>query len=180
MRHMFQAGQWLPFQLPFVFAFFANPKNLPLLMPVWQQARIEELSIVAPPPAPPGSPSRLGTGVGTTMRLTFRAVPLLPLRLSWLALIPEFEWNDHFCDTQTAGPFRYWRHCHSVCEEVRDGVNGTAVHDRVEYELPGGPLGDLADLMGGRLQMRYIFGYRHRQTAKLLPQFMNDLQARER
>ncbi len=175
MRHIFEADQWLPFSLPFVFAFFANPKNLPPLMPAWQQARIDELNLIAPPPAPPGSPSRLGTGVGTTMRLTFRALPLLPLRLSWLALIPEFEWNDHFCDIQTAGPFRFWRHCHSVHEDSRDGVNGTAVHDRVEYELPGGPLGDLANAIGGSAQLRLIFRFRHRATAKLLPLYVQEL-----
>ena len=134
-------------------------------------ARVEELRLIAPPTPPPGSPSKLGTGVGTTMTLSFRALPLLPLRLRWLALISEFEWNDHFCDTQTAGPFRYWRHCHTVLPAARDGIEGTVVQDRVDYELPGGPLGDLANLIGGRLQMRYIFGVRHRQAAKLIPEF---------
>ncbi len=109
------------------------------------------------------------------MRLSFRALPGIPLRLNWHALIPEFEWNDHFCDMQTSGPFRYWRHCHSVREESRDGVSGTRVQDRVEYELPGGPLGDLANWIGGKAQVRYIFEYRHRQTAKLLPEFAQRL-----
>ena len=180
MRHVFEADQWLPFPLPVVFAFFANPQNLPPLMPAWQRAKIDELRLIAPPAPPAGSPSRLGTGVGTTMILSFRAVPLLPLRLHWLALIPEFEWNDHFCDTQTAGPFHYWRHCHSVRSEVRDGIEGTIVHDRVEYELPGGPLGDLANLIGGRAQMRYIFGVRHRQAAKLMPDFVAKLDSDRR
>lgn len=171
MRHTFRSEQWLPFPVPVVFAFFANPKNLPPLMPAWQQARIDELHLIAPPAPPPGSPVKLGTGVGTTMVLSFRAVPLLPLRLRWHALIPEFTWNDHFCDLQTAGPFRYWRHCHSVRAETHEGREGSVVCDQVEYELPGGRLGDLANLFGGRLQMRYIFGYRHRKTSELLPQF---------
>lgn len=175
MRHVFQARQWLPYPPPVVFAFFANPGNLPPLMPAWQHARIDELHLIAPPAPPPGSPSKLGTGVGTTMLLSFRALPLLPLRLHWRALIPEFAWNDHFCDEQTAGPFAYWRHCHSVQSETQNGVEGTVVHDHVTYELPGGRLGDLANLLGGRLQIRYIFAYRHRQTAKLLPGFAEKL-----
>ncbi len=178
MRHVFEADQWLSFPLPVVFAFFANPRNLPPLMPAWQKARIDELNLIAPPAPPPGSPTRLGTGAGTTMRLTFQALPLLPLRLTWLALIPEFEWNDHFCDTQTSGPFHYWRHCHSVREEVRDGTPGTRVHDHVEYKLPGGPLGSLANALGGRAQIRSIFRYRHRQTAALMPAYAAELQAR--
>ena len=50
MRHFFQAEQWLPYPIETVFAFFANPENLPPLMPAWQKARIEKLSIVPPPP----------------------------------------------------------------------------------------------------------------------------------
>ena len=178
MRHVFETEQWLPFPLPVVFAFFANPQNLPPLMPPWQKARIEELRLIAPPAPPPGSPARLGTGVGTTMILSFRMIPRLPIRLNWHALIPEFTWNDHFCDTQTAGPFEYWRHCHSVRPDQRDGVEGTTVHDRVEYEFPLGPLGDLANAIAGKAQFRYLFNYRHAQTAKLLPIYAQHLQSR--
>lgn len=169
MRHVYETEQWLPFPLPLVFAFFCNPQNLPPLMPAWQKARVEEVIFVAPPPLPAGSPARIATGTGTTMILSFRLLPLIPIRVNWHALIPEFQWNDHFCDTQTAGPFHFWRHCHSVHSETRDSTEGTIVHDRVEYELPGGPFGDLANLLGGRAQMRYIFGTRHRMTAKLMP-----------
>jgi ligand-binding SRPBCC domain-containing protein len=176
--HLFEAEQWLPFPLPTVFAFFANPQNLPPLMPTWQRARVEELRLIAPPPPPPGSPARLGTGVGTTMILSFRLVPGLPLRLNWHALIPEFVWNDHFCDKQTSGPFAHWRHCHSVRAEIRNGVEGTVVRDRVEYAFPGGPLGDLANLVAGRAQMRYIFRVRHRQAEKLMPLFAEHLAQR--
>lgn len=172
MRHHFSTEQWLPYPLPGVFAFFANPQNLPPLMPAWQKTRLEEANLVAPQPPPPGSPARLGTGVGTTMVLTFRALPLVPFRIAWHVLIPEFEWNDHFCDVQTSGPFDYWRHCHRVQAQTRNGVDGTLVRDEVEYELPGGPLGDLANLLGGRLQMRYVFSYRHRQTSRLLPMYL--------
>ncbi len=179
MRHVFESEQWLPYSLPLVFAFFANPQNLPPLMPRWQRARIDELHLVAPPAPPAGSPTKMGTGAGTTMVLSFRAVPLLPVRLRWLARIPEFQWNDHFCDEQLAGPFRYWRHCHSVRSETRNNVEGTVVRDHVDYELPGGRLGDLANMLGGRLQIRFIFRYRHRQTAKLLPEFAEKLNPRE-
>ena len=171
MRHFFETEQWLPFPLPLVFAFFANPQNLPRLMPAWQKASIEEVIFVAPPPPPPDSPARVATGAGTTIILSFRPVPYLPLRINWHALIPEFVWNDHFCDVQTAGPFSFWRHCHSARAEIRGDTEGTVVHDRVEYELPGGSLGDLANALAGRLQMRYIFGTRHRMTANLMPQF---------
>ncbi len=178
MRHTFQTEQWLPFPLPTVFAFFADPQNLPPLMPAWQKAKVEEVIFVAPPPPPAGSPARIATGAGTTMILSFRPVPLLPIRINWHALIPEFVWNDHFCDTQTQGPFAYWRHCHTARAETRDTVEGTTVLDHVEYELPGGPLGDLANKIGGIRQMRYIFGTRHRMTTRLMPLFADRLASR--
>jgi hypothetical protein len=53
MVHRFTAGQWLPYPVPFVFAFLADPHNLPGLMPAWQKARVEELKLVARRPLPP-------------------------------------------------------------------------------------------------------------------------------
>ena len=179
MRHTFHTQQWLPFPLPTVFAFFADPQNLPPLMPEWQKAKIEEVIFVAPPPPPAGSPARIATGAGTTMILSFRPVPLLPIRTNWHALIPEFVWNDHFCDTQTSGPFSYWRHCHTARAETRDATEGTTVLDHVEYELPGGPLGDVANKLGGNLQMRYIFNNRQRMASKLIPLFANRIASRQ-
>ncbi|MEZ2345414.1 cyclase [Terriglobus sp. RCC_193] len=175
MRHIYESSQWLPFPVPMVFAFLANPQNLPPLMPAWQQARIEELRLIAPPAPPAGSPGRLGPGVGTTMILSFRVLPRLPFRLNWHAVITEFEWNSHFYDRQTAGPFVFWRHCHSVKEETRDGVAGTQVKDRVEYGLP---LGDLLHAVAVKAQMRRTFAYRQRRMAELMPQFVETLAKR--
>ena len=178
MRHTFESRQWLPFPVPTVFAFFANPANLPRLMPAWQRARIDELNLVAPPAPPPGSPAKLGSGVGTTMVLSFRALPFVPLRMRWHAVIPEFVWNDHFCDEQPSGPFAYWRHCHSVRGVLQNGVEGTEVHDHVTYAFPLGPLGDVANLLGGRAQIASIFRFRQRQTELLVPEFAKSLQER--
>lgn len=176
MRHTFETEQWLPYPLEGVFAFFANPVNLPPLMPAWQDARIEEAALksaVAAQPSPSGVQYRsTAAGTGTTMILSFRAIPKLPIRLNWYARITEFEWNDHFCDEQDRGPFAYWRHCHRVSSALRDGVGGTLIRDELEYAFPGGPLGDVANALGGRAQIRSIFKYRQEQTYKLMPQFL--------
>jgi ligand-binding SRPBCC domain-containing protein len=86
-----------------------------------------------------------------------------------VALIEDFRWNAGFCDVQLKGPFAYWRHCHSVRDEMRDGRPGSVVRDEVAYRLPlwpvsvvGSPLGDLG--------MRAMFGYRQRQAEVLLRQ----------
>ncbi|ADV81980.1 SRPBCC family protein [Terriglobus saanensis] len=176
MKHCFKAEQWLPYPVEGVFAFFANPVHLPPLMPAWQDARIEEAVLKSPGAAPAstsGSQYRSSAaGTGTTMILSFRAIPRLPIRLNWHARITEFAWNDHFCDEQDRGPFAYWRHCHRVFSEVRDGVSGTLVRDELEYAFPGGPLGDIANALAGRAQIESIFKYRQEQTCKLMPKFL--------
>jgi ligand-binding SRPBCC domain-containing protein len=165
MRHHFQSEQWLPYPVEHVFAFFSNPENLPRLMPAWQQARIGKAALVPPPGAPAGSKA---AGVGSRITLTFRPVPLLPLRLSWDAEIDQFAWNDHFCDLQLRGPFRYWHHCHRVSPETRNGVAGTLLRDELTYEPPLGPLGTLANWLAIGRQIRSTFAFRHRRTEDLL------------
>ena len=156
MRHRFESEQWVAYPREQVFAFFADPANLPPLMPKWQQARVERAQLMAPP-----GMTGVVAGAGSIITISFRPVPFLALRLAWDAYIAEFCWNDYFCDEQRRGPFRYFRHCHRIREER----NGSVVSDAVEYELPLGLLGDLANGLAVKRQIRSLF--RHRQ--KMLP-----------
>lgn len=182
MRHTFSAEQWLPYPVEIVFAFFGNPENLPRLMPAWQQARIEEAAF-APPPTKPVAPDpalrfkSLAAGAGTRMTISFRPFPYSPIRIPWEAEITEFVWNEHFCDVQLRGPFAYWSHCHRMHPETRANVVGIPIHgtflrDVVEYELPFGPLGDLAKQIFIERQLRSTFAYRQTRTLELLPRMI--------
>ena len=150
MRDIFQSEQCVPCPSERVFSFFANPANLPPLMPAWQRARVEKAPDVAVE--------------GSLITISFRPVPLLPLRLEWDALITEFRWNDFFCDEQRRGPFKYFRHCHRIREER----SGTVVSDHVEYELPFGVLGDMANSLMMKRQIRSLFRHRQKMLPKLL------------
>jgi ligand-binding SRPBCC domain-containing protein len=166
MPHHFTAEQHLPYPLEMVFSFFADPANLPRLMPNWQRARIEAANYIAPPPSPtafPGS-ERITAGSGTTLTLTVRPFPFSPVRLRWDALIEDFRWLEGFCDVQTCGPFASWRHCHTL----RATSYGTHLTDSVTYTLPLGPLGRLANAVGVRQQIAATFRYRQRRTLELL------------
>jgi ligand-binding SRPBCC domain-containing protein len=166
MRHNFQTEQWLPYPRERVFAFFADPANLPPLMPRWQRARIEEAEYV-PPPALSATTS-FAAGEGSRITISFRPIPFFPLRLKWEAYITEFRWNDFFCDEQRRGPFKYFRHCHRTREETRERIAGTVVTDAVEYELPVGLLGELANSLVMKSQIRGLFAYRQRMLLVLL------------
>ncbi len=109
-------------------------------------------------------------GSGTTLLITARAAPGVPLRLPWLALIEDFRWNEGFCDLQVKGPFAYWRHCHSVRAETREGRVGTVVRDAVVYELPLPAVSWMVAPMGP-MAMRAMFRYRQQQAAVLVSGF---------
>ncbi len=174
MPQSLHTTQWVPFPVELVFAFFANPQNLPHLMPKWQQARIEASRLVSPEPRPIAQDPSLrfqspAAGSGSEMDISFRPVPRLPLRIGWVARITEFVWNNHFCDEQVSGPFASWNHCHRILPETRDGVPGTLIADQVEYTLPLGPLGTVANSLFVERQMKSTFAYRQRQLEQILP-----------
>ncbi len=168
MPHYFHAEQHLPYPLATVFAFFADPANLPRLMPAWQRARIDAASYVPPPPAPtpfPGSDAILA-GSGSRMTITIKPFPFAPFRLPWDALIEDFRWLQGFCDIQTRGPFAYWRHCHTLTPTP----TGTHLTDAVTYTPPFGPLGTLANALFLKHQLAATFRLRHRRTLEILAQ----------
>lgn len=168
MRYRFTAEQHIPYPLETAFAFFADPVNLPRLMPPWQDARIDTATFVPPPSPPlafPGS-DRIRAGSGSRITITIRPVPFSPIRLPWVARIEDFRWLEGFCDVQLRGPFKYWRHCHNLTATP----TGTRLTDAVEYEPPLGPLGAIANALFLRHQLAATFNYRHRRTLQLLAQ----------
>lgn len=171
MSRRFETNQWVPFSVELVFALFANPHNLPHLMPPKLQMRIEDMRLKPPPPRPAAvDPERrfqsLASGAGTEILISFRPIAWLP-RVSWTARITEFVWNSHFIDEQIRGPFAMFRHRHGIAPEVQDGIEGTLVSDAVDYELPGGIAGALA---AGRVwkQLEESFAFRHKRLPEIL------------
>jgi ligand-binding SRPBCC domain-containing protein len=170
MRFSYRTEQWVPYPIQVVFDFFADPTNLPLLMPPWQQVRIERMDVV-PPPARLDRTTASATGIagpGSQITLSFRPLPYLPIRRRWEAQIEDFAWDDRFFDRQTRGPFVYWNHCHRMRSMMRHDIALTLLTDEVEYELPGGKVGQLAHSLFLRRQIRHAFTFRHRQLESIL------------
>jgi ligand-binding SRPBCC domain-containing protein len=172
MPQRFTASQWVPYPVEMVFAFFANPSNLPHLMPPRLGVRIEDQRILPPPPRPVSpDPARrfqsIAAGVGSEMRIAFRPFPWFPRRLSWQARIVEFVWNSHFTDEQAQGPFNFFRHRHGIAAERRDGVEGTLVADEIEFEAASGWLGDLGAVFVRR-QLDASFAHRQQRLPETM------------
>jgi len=165
------AEDWVPVRIERVFAFFSDPRNLPRLMPAQMKAKIEDMRLVAPDSglvAQSGAISAPVAGVGSEIEISFRLVPFLPFRGRWLAEIAGYEPGVRFQDLQKQGPMKSWRHTHEFERQIREVVDGTVVRDIVEYELPLGILGRIADWTVVRRLMSRTFKSRQRALLPLL------------
>ena len=172
MSQHFAASQWVPYPVELVFAFFANPSNLPPLMPPALETRIEDARMVPPPPRPMAADAArrfqsVAAGVGSELLISFQPIPWIPRRVSWMARIVEFEWNSHFRDEQVRGPFQSFRHRHGIVAEFREGVEGTLVSDEVEFTLPYGLIGRLGGFFVKR-QLKQTFAVRQKRLPEIL------------
>ncbi len=182
MKQQFAARQWVPFPVEMVFAFFADPLNLPRLMPPALRTRIEEAQIKEPPALDANHTGEISfanppAGVGSEILISFCPVAALPYRVRWMARITEFVWNSHFCDEQVLGPFAFFRHRHGTVTEIRNGQMGTLVTDDIEFALPLGAIGALPSTLV-RAQLQRSFTARQMRLPKMLQSAANSSSTR--
>ncbi|MGA8150620.1 MAG: SRPBCC family protein [Terriglobales bacterium] len=162
-----QFTQWLPVAIEKAFLFFADPENLPRIMPPELETKLLDLRLAPLKENPTTNPGRLA-GVGSEIVTSFRLLPWLPFRARSTALITELEWNHHFADIQKKGPFHKFHHRHEFEVRMRDGVAGTIVRDVIEYEVGFGFLGTGAEKLFVAHQLQHTFEYRQATLLKLL------------
>jgi ligand-binding SRPBCC domain-containing protein len=171
MIHRIQFEQWVPVAIEKVFLFFANPNNLPRIMPPHTRTELAALRLV-PPLFSPGALAIANrdslAGVGSEIVTSFRPITFLPFRAQWIALITEFEWNHHFADVQKKGPFKRFQHRHEFSAETRNGASGTIVRDVIAYDAGFGVLGDLGHKLFIARSLKQTFEYRQKMLEKLL------------
>jgi ligand-binding SRPBCC domain-containing protein len=172
MVHRFQFEQWVPARLENVFRFFADPNNLPRLMPPWMQVRIETAHFV-----PPDEGDRFA-GTGSVLTASYRTTPFLPFRITSEARITGFGLNDYFEDIQGRGPFKAWHHRHTFLRENRNGVDGTIVRDKIEYDPGFGILGSVGNALFIAPQMRRTFDHRQKTLEEIIRRGELDAPAR--
>lgn len=129
-----------------LFEWHARPGAFERLSPAWQGARVV---------------SRMG-GITDGSRVEVE-VPQLGGLLHQRLLVEHrgYVAGERFIDEQLEGPFARWTHTHSMLP----GPDGTSVlEDRIDYELPLAPLGELAAgwFVAGELDR--LFDFRHART----------------
>lgn len=144
--HVLERSQRLPGSPEEVFAFFGEAHNLQEITPPFLG-----FEVVTPKPIE----MRTGTLIQYRIRLH-------GLRLNWLTRIEEWEPGARFVDFQVKGPYRLWHHTHAFEPDGPD----TIMRDVVRYELPLGPLGELARLVLVRRDLERIFAFRQAAIAR--------------
>jgi uncharacterized protein len=127
------------------FRWHERPGAIQRLTPPWERAEIVEHS-------------GIHDGAIAVMKVYLGPVPVL-----FVVRHSGYIAGRQFRDTQVEGPFARWEHTHRF---EPDGERSCVLEDRIEYELPGGPLGEA---LGGdyfRSQLEQLFDYRHRVLAQ--------------
>jgi len=140
--------QFIPLPRGEVFAFFADAGNLETITPPSLHFRI-----LTP------RPIDIQSGTRIDHRLALFGI-LFQLRTR----IESFDPPNRFTDVQERGPYQLWRHTH----EFADQDGGTLMVDRVDYQLPLGPLGGLVNALFVQRQLKHIFDYRFQVIERLL------------
>lgn len=142
-----------------VWTFYSRIEGLVALTPGFLNLEVHRVT------GPDGESDQEFLDTGTRIESSMRPFGVGP-RQHWTSIVTvreESEGEARLQDVMRDGPFPTWEHTHEFVAED----DGTRVVDRVEYELPGGPLGRVVSPFGWP-GFEAMFRYRHRRTRELL------------
>jgi ligand-binding SRPBCC domain-containing protein len=142
--------QFLPITLTEAWSFFSSPKNLAVITPPYMRFKI--LYISRPDD---------DVYAGQLIRYTVGVMP--GVNVHWVTEITHVNKPQSFIDEQRFGPYALWHHQHHF-KEVAGGIEMT---DEVNYAIPFGILGRLANWLFVGKKVTTIFDYRYTTLEKL-------------
>lgn len=141
-QHTLHSTQFVARPIELVFDFFARPENLGRITPAGMDFELLTTD----------------TSMRAGLTIDYRIRPLFGIPTRWRTEIANHEPPTRFVDVQTRGPYRSWVHEHTF----RSIDGGTLIEDTVVYDLPFGPLGELAHRLAVRPELERIFRHRAR------------------
>jgi ligand-binding SRPBCC domain-containing protein len=148
--YLFKFEQNLPIPLAETWDFFTSPANLVHITPPHMKFKITSTH-----PAD----AKLYPG----MIITYKVSPLLGIKLNWMTEITHVKDKDYFIDEQRSGPYALWHHEHHF-KEIKGGVQMT---DILNYAIPFGVVGRLANKLVVDNEIKKIFQYRQKAINQL-------------
>ena len=101
------------------------------------------------------------------MIITYFISPLFGIKLRWMTEITHVKDKEYFVDEQRFGPYALWHHQHHF-KQVEGGIMMT---DIVNYAIPYGFIGRMANGLFVKKKLREVFGFREKMMKDL---FRND------
>jgi ligand-binding SRPBCC domain-containing protein len=145
--------QALPVSLDEAWAFFSHPENLAEMTPEYLNLKFTN--------------SLFRDEMYAGQVITYTVKPVLGIPMFWMTEITHVKDREFFVDEQRVGPYALWHHQHHF-REIPGGVEMT---DIVHYQLPGWWLGDLANTMFVRNQLKSIFTFRRAKVEALFGKY---------
>ncbi|MEP6727754.1 MAG: SRPBCC family protein [Bacteroidota bacterium] len=156
--HSLKTVQKIPGNLPDIWAFFSRPDNLKNITP--DHLRFNVIS------------KHHGDTIYPGQIIEYKVSPLLGIPLYWMTEITHVKDSVYFIDEQRYGPYSMWHHQHHF--KLIDG--GVEMTDIVHYKIPFWFLGDAANALFIRSQLRRIFAFRFQKTGEVFGHFPGDKQ----
>ena len=136
--------QKIPISLDEAWEFFSKPHNLKHLTP-------SKLGFVI-------RSKHHGESMYAGQIIEYTVKPLFGIPLYWMTEITHVEDKKYFVDEQRFGPYRLWHHQHHF-KEIEGGVEMT---DIVHYKIPFWFIGDIANTLIVKNELKQIFNYRYK------------------
>ena len=95
--------------------------------------------------------------------IQYIVTPLLGIPTKWVTEITHVKDKNYFVDEQRFGPYSLWHHKHFI----REIKGGTEMIDIIDYKLPLGTIGRIANPIIVRPKLEEIFEYRRKKLIEL-------------
>ena len=140
--HSLRTEQRLPVNIRQAWDFFSSPANLSVITPSKMDFRIIS--------------KHHGDKMYPGQLIEYTVKPVLGVPLYWMTEITHVKDKEFFVDEQRFGPYQLWHHQHHF-KIIESGVEMT---DIVHYRSPFGFLGNIANKLFVKKQLKQIFEYR--------------------
>ena len=142
----------IPITLESAWDFFSRPSNLKDITPAHLSFEIKS--------------RHHGEQMYAGQIIEYTVKPVLGIALYWMTEITHVRNHQYFIDEQRYGPYSLWHHQHHF-KAIEGGVEMT---DIVHYKLPLWILGDIANTLFVKKQLKEIFDFRSKIVVELFGQ----------
>ena len=140
--------QNLPISKSHAWDFLSNPKNLKRITPDYMGFKIIN-----------GTADKMYAG----QIIQYMVTPVMGIPTKWVTEITHVDDGNYFVDEQRFGPYSLWHHIHFI-KAIKNGVE---MKDIIDYKIPLGIIGRIAQPILVAPKLKEIFEYRKNALIEL-------------